>query len=395
MNKTYKLYRRKLPINPTKKKPKVTVIQNKTPQNNILLAKLIQKNLHINNNSLNNTDLFKELTKKYSKSFSPTINKYLISITQSSPKKFLICNNNLLTINIGSIKKPICLKYSDNRVKKYLLNNLKSIKNINCDKIIPPKQYLSNCWFNTMFVTFFISDKGRKFFKFFRQLMIEGKQLNGNIIPKELSKAFFILNIAIEASHNNLLENIAYNFNTNLLIKKIHYSIKTTYPNLSIPQIKEAGNPLDYYKNIMLYLNNNVLNMITIPIYGTSASSKYIASNLNNNVPPEVIIVEIYDNGKKGAGLSKNITNKETILDINNIKYFLDSSIIRDTTGQHFCSLLTCNSQEYCYDGASYSRLSLFNWKSYINKNKLWKFKGHNLKWNFRNGYQLLFYYRI
>ncbi len=104
------------------------------------------------------------------------------------------------------------------KVKKFLLKNLKSSKHIDCNNIIPPKQIESNCWFNTFFVTFFISDKGRKFFKYFRQLMIEGKLSNGIKIDNNLSKAFFMLNIAIESATNHLLNNIAYNFNTNILI---------------------------------------------------------------------------------------------------------------------------------------------------------------------------------
>ena len=37
---------------------------------------------------------------------------------------------------------------------------------VDCAKIIT-RQAQSNCWFNTMFVMFFISDKGRKFFSTF------------------------------------------------------------------------------------------------------------------------------------------------------------------------------------------------------------------------------------
>ena len=60
--------------------------------------------------------------------------------------------------------------------------------------MLAPKQYHSNCWFNTMFVTFFFSDKGRKFFRFMRQLMITGEKNNGEKIPHELAKIFFIFN---------------------------------------------------------------------------------------------------------------------------------------------------------------------------------------------------------
>jgi hypothetical protein len=47
-----------------------------------------------------------------------------------------------------------------------------------------------------MFVTFFVSDKGRKFFHFLRQLMIEGKQKNGAIIPSKLIRFALITEVA-------------------------------------------------------------------------------------------------------------------------------------------------------------------------------------------------------
>ena len=52
--------------------------------------------------------------------------------------------------------------------KKYMLRNLSADKHIDVTKIVPPIQIQSNCWFNAMFVTFFVSDKGRKFFSFFK-----------------------------------------------------------------------------------------------------------------------------------------------------------------------------------------------------------------------------------
>ena len=54
-----------------------------------------------------------------------------------------------------------------------------------------------------------------------------------------------------------------------------------------------------------------------------------------------------------------------------------------------------CNKNEYAFDGASYNRMTKFAWKENINKNKNWGFEGHDLKWNFMNAYQILFYYRV
>jgi hypothetical protein len=78
----------------------------------------------------------------------------------------------------------------------------------------------------------------------------------------------------------------------------------------------------------------------------------------------------------------------------------LDSCVIRNTKGHHFCSLLTCERKELAYDGMSYHRLVNMEWKKYINSNKFWEFKGSNgsngmpLQWNFKSGYQMLVYYK-
>lgn len=368
-------------------------IKNNTSHKNKFFKKLLN-----NFNSPQKLNNFTNINKTLKKSFSPRINKYLVSFTKKKPSKFLLCNNNLLKINISKSKKSQCLDYNNEKVKKFLLNNLKTSKNINCGDIIPPKQVLSNCWFNTFFVTFFISDKGRKFFKYFRQLMIEGKLINGVKLSTNLARAFFMLNIAIEASSNNLLNNIAYKFNTNLLIQKIYTSINNkNYFNNNIRKKGDAGNPLDYYMTIFNYLNAGEIFSVPITLFN-SASNTDIEDNLvslNIQIKPDIIILEIYDKGRDGAGPSGKINNKKNVLNIFNTKYSLDSAIVRDTGGQHFCSLLTCNNKEYCFDGASFNRLSPMNWKQLINSSKIWQFQGHNLKWNFKNSYQLLFYYRI
>ena len=155
-----------------------------------------------------------ELTK--SKSFTPEINKRLISMslntgfsdifdcglnTPLKNKKFKpnVSRNdatlfkNIMQVKIGvKNKNPICVDRNDPRAQKLLLKNLNSTSAIDCSKIITPLQVRANCWFNTMFVCFFISDKGRKFFKFFRQLMIQGKLANGSkITPSTLADSFF------------------------------------------------------------------------------------------------------------------------------------------------------------------------------------------------------------
>ena len=84
----------------------------------------------------------------------------------------------MLKLRLKVNNEDKCLNYNDKYVIKYLLQNLKSSKHLNVEEFIYPKQLMANCWFNTLYMIFFISDKGRKFFKFFRQFMITGKTIS-------------------------------------------------------------------------------------------------------------------------------------------------------------------------------------------------------------------------
>ena len=115
-----------------------------------------------------------------------------------------------------------------------------------------------------MFVTFFVSDKGRKFFHFFRQLMIEGKLQDGSLIPKNLRDAFALLNFGVDACLTG--NEYAYKLDTNSIIHLIYKNIpKSKKKKLPyIVDVNNAGNPIYYYKNIIEYLNNDSIEMLLI-----------------------------------------------------------------------------------------------------------------------------------
>ena len=110
-------------------------------------------------------------------SYSPTINKRLVTLKSISREKLHNCNikqayklQEPLEVGIpGYLYGKTCYNYNSPEVKHFLLHNLSANKHIDITRIVPPKQIQSNCWFNVMFAMFFISDKGRKFFHFFRQ----------------------------------------------------------------------------------------------------------------------------------------------------------------------------------------------------------------------------------
>jgi hypothetical protein len=287
-----------------------------------------------------------------------------------------------------------------------------------------------------MFVSFFFSDKGRKFFRFFREFMIKGKKIdNTSIDDKILKKMFFILNLFIEASYNqsefkeknnktiknkkkknktmkkqlnsgNLyskINSLTNNLNTNFYIKLIYERINKLVYN-GVPNIDEAGNPLIFYKTLMNYLNYNLLKMMNLNIYENIDIQTFLQEKFENYYKiPDIILLEDHISGN-----NKHTTNHElsyTLKQKNkNYKYVLDSVIItnkghyKPRANSHFVSLATINKEEYKFDGDSYSRLSKFKWKSLINKDSDWVFKENpNIypeKYNFKYGYKILFYYR-
>ena len=370
------------------------------------------------------------------KSFSPSINKKLVDMKESAQAYNIFgCGfkdaiqrktvtrkrgggGSTLKVRIGTKKNgdPDCATRKNKKAVDLLLQNLQASSTFDCKNVIAPVQVKSNCWFNTMFVTFFISDKGRKFFRFFRQLMIEGKQANGKAIsPARLADAFFMLNGCIEASYNqtkdNTVKDIAMAMDTNNVITAVVRAIpKTVRDRRQLGAIKGVGvsnNPLAYYQDIIYYLGANVMRLEkvrTVDKYRDIITDKPSARPSN---PPDVYAFVFHDDntGRGGTvrpGESGEVKDKPEDFRIGNSTYVLDSAVVRDTKTRHFCSVLTCNGAQFGYDGASLSRMSKFNWKHLINTNEQWTFEGsdwNNVRgdpiwWNFRNGYQILFYYR-
>ena len=416
------LFNRRKPIQPKTIDKKTVIIKDNTPIEDRLISKNIQKILVSKKKPSNMLSTIREeLTK--SKSFTPEINKRLISMslntgfsdifdcglnTPLQNKKFKpnVSRNdatlfkNIMQVKIGvKNKNPICVDRNDPRAQKLLLKNLNSTSAIDCSKIITPLQVRANCWFNTMFVCFFISDKGRKFFKFFRQLMIQGKLANGSkITPPTLADSFFLFNAAIEACYNSSrskkTQDLALAMDTNNIITRIYNAIPKQKRNYGILDVDSPNNPLNYYEDIMRFLNNDNINLVEIDYVGI----KNISLNRGrfSDKIPDIYAVTMIDNK------SEYINDKPLTIKLHGVNYVLDSVIIRDTQMYHFCALITCGGNELGFDGASMSRLNKFEWKKNINKDINWTFEGSNFNedkkdpilWNFRQGYQILFYYR-
>ena len=332
------------------------------------------------------------------KSYSPEINKLLVQSRYSTKYDVFQAITNCMKIDVAEykmkdsilkyyinpqvqLKSGECVSYWNKDAQKMFLDNLSKHHNIDVSKLIVPKQSYYNCWFNTGFMMNYISDKGRKFNKYFRQFMITGKMKGIKPFLKKLKAPLFLFNIAIEATlQGNPLAKI---MNTNDLIEKIHENIPKEYKPY-ITNVKEYGNPYNYQISLLNYLSNHVYNLNHG--YKSMKTTGFVHSN------SDIIWAELMDND------SKEIDYKEVyIIDQNKHKYSLDSILVRDVSKQHFCSLLTINDKEYMYDGASSPSLKSIQWKNttFLNQNVNFKMDSQSTIWNMRNGYQVLNYYRI
>jgi len=331
-------------------------------------------------------------------SYSPTINKELVTLKSIERSDLINCN----TEQAFQLKSPLqiginnkCYYYYKSEAKKFLLHNLAANKHIDPKKIVPPIQSHSNCWFNAMFVSFFVSDKGRKFFHFLRQLMIEGKQQDGTVIPERLRNAFALLNFGVDACLTG--NEFAYKLNTNSIIHLLYKGIPDSYKNKSpyIVDIDEPGNPLLYYMSIINYLHNSSIQVLFIRDANNKWKDAVSSAVHKMSGLPHIIVLEIYDE------VASQFNKKPVSFMVRDGKYEIDSAVVRDISKQHFCSMITCEGKEMGYDGASFHRLVPLSWKQKMNSNMEWEFEGTNdydgkhLKWSFMKSYQLLIYYRI
>ncbi len=360
---------------------------------------------------LNVTEI-KEL-KKTSRSYLPTFYKDITLLKSFSPEKSIIGNNKLVCKDheIYSSKDKKCYSWETKKAKEISIKNINSKKKFNIKDIVGPKQVMGNCWLNCFFVIYFISDYGRKFFRHLRISMITGKKIDGTPIKKNLQKMLFIFNKYIESiirgQHSNVNKNYALSLDTNELIMKIYNEILNIDPFL-IPNVNEAGNPMNFYNGLIKYVNldSNVriidiksklmyeLLMGKIKISGTG---KFIKKILNSHI----IIIRIKE-GEDDVNLTNKYFEKNkklTSFTINDKKFVLDSAIVRDNDGEHFSAYLTVNKKECLFEGYSNTRIKHFNWKKKINSKESWKTFNSNIyqeNYNsFMKGLQYLFYYRV
>jgi hypothetical protein len=372
------------------------------------IHKTRDKKRHKRDKTIKRPIFHKETPKKHlTHSYSPTINQDLITLASIPREDVDSCNlkeafqlKEPLKIQIPNKRyymynNEICKEYFKPEAEEILLANLKANKHVDPKIIVPPIQSHGNCWFNAFFVTFFISDKGRKFFHFLRQLMIKGIQKNKSPIPNNLRDAFALLNFAVDSCLQG--SDFAYELDTNSIIfelfRQIPDSYKEKYPQ--IVNVDDAGNPVTYYMSIINYLNNNSIQLLFLRYSDITWKDTLANAIKNMSHLPHIIIIEIFEDQ------AKKFNRKPISFKVNNTKYQLDSAVIRDTEQEHFCAAITCEGKEMGYDGMSTRRLVPFEWKKILNTDYTWEFGGSNhangkpMQWNFMKSYQLLTYYRV
>lgn len=381
-----KLLTKSLTKSLTKTLTKTEQIPDKTPQYN--------KNLRSGLTKLN-------VGSKY----SPSINRDLKTLKSLSPTGTQGC---LKLDDIKDEKTNKCYGWGTKKARDIMLRNLVSKKPIDCETITAPKQLLSNCWFNSFFVTFFISDKGRKFNRWLREAMITGVMANGQPVPKELKKPLFLLNKYIDASLHSKRNktDFASLMNTNNIIKMVHRAIgkKINVNGTLVAKVDVPSNPFSFYNGVYGYLGGDLMHWIKIQVNSDNLDLEWLKYKVSQNATqdgtpshplmPKVVFLEIFDDEseifQKPLGFTVNsIKNGENI----KCKYVLDSAILRNTEKFHFSAYLTCNDNDFSFDGESFSRMSPFPWKSKINQNIEWQTSKYDTLFNFQKGYQILIYY--
>jgi hypothetical protein len=327
--------------------------------------------------------------------YTPSLNKNLLDFTTMTLRKDLNdCPKNKVKIKQSNSKYK-CVAITSQGAQQQMLKFLNRSRNIDC--ITAPKQRQSNCWFNTMFMAFFISDEGYRYTKIIRQIMITGKRIGGSTIDKKLRLPLLNFNLAIQSSID-CTEDTYYLLNdTNVILEQITRLIpRRTDVRLFKPG--ENGNPIPYYRTLVEYLlkDYNSTKHFRHLVY-----NKFVSLQVNATtdfVFPDILLVSVDYNNPTHTQLLKRMPKKTTVTLNKNYVYKMDSIIISNE--HHFISFHTINDKEYAFDGATYSKSFPMAWKNKLNTNRNFNlYQGkrsvQDWKFNFVKEYQILFYYRV
>jgi hypothetical protein len=160
---------------------------------------------------------------------------------------------------------------------------------------------------------------------------------------------------------------------------------------------REAGHPASFYEGLIKYLKSREL--VQINMWVKNGPNKKVKNSDIKKALEERPLVDYFtlerfaDEYKKHSwSIPKKYTIKKNG---ESYVYVLDSAVLRSTNGSHFSAYITCNGKSYGFDGESFARMTLFEWKKHLNKDIEWRFaEQYDTYFNFQRGYFMLFYYR-
>ena len=361
----------------------------------------------------------KELIQK-GMSYSPKINKELESYNVSgfrleeTMNELYDCKNKLKVKVDGK-----CVDYKNEKAQEQMLSllNYRGKDAIKAEYVIGPAQILSNCWLNSFFMCYFISDKGRKFFRSLRRTMITGeKTKGGQMVAMKYRKGLWLLNKFIQASlfFSKKSSKFIKHADTNDFIRLLRG--KGEGKQRMIIKTKQAYNPIQFYENLFMILGMNNKRVISKTINLKEEYNLLFKNKKKKEAEAyiqdcEMLLIERRDDGERRIDSSMDKVKKE--FRIGKSKFVLDSVVLRSKCKKHFTSYVTINGKEYAFEGGAHRRLrEMKGWKDILTKGKdqTWKFgtplresrvskpkQGYTLneEFNFTKGYQILFYYRV
>ena len=349
-------------------------------------------------------------------SFSPNVNRRLVSLRNGAVNPLFACGaadafagrvGTTTRLQVGVLTKTghRCVGYTTQTAGDAMIATLKANKPLVCTELIMPVQDQTNCWFNTWFAAFFVSDKGRKFFRYLRQYMINGKTLDGQSIqPKSLANTLRLLNLCIEATYNNTgLAEPALVINTNSVIQNLHASIEAFTASKrgsrkGLPAPGTTGNPFNFYNTLVSYLSGHLVQIGRAWKLSSVDHKDGNITRVKGVSDMDVVVLRTYDklnDSRDGGILSSEFTAPLSFkASDSQYKFVLDSIIVRDLRGKHFVALLTCNGSQMGYDGAGLTSLKPFVWKALVSSKRRWKLPGSPVTCSFAESFCEYIYYK-
>ena len=328
----------------------------------------------------------------------PSINNYLPGSLSDDVKSNLAWSRNVavkekkikIRTSSGMLKH---LAWNSPELEQILLRNFRTKRKVDCKKIAGPSQYLSNCWFNTFFMCYFISDSGRTFYKSLAYTMITGKfpeRRGGKVVGgKEVAKVFRYPMILLASLIDSCLQGKIRNQDTQTIVEAFRLA-NIGQPKCwnchVVPEDGTAWSPITFYTTLVVILGVNNELVWTVPCEAIMKGGKLDINNLPiyRGMYPHHLQVQYW------SGSAQLLRRKlKNTVKFGNVKYNLDSIIVRDTTKKHFCCLISCHGHGYRYDGASRVKVKSYTWKS-----KEFTFESGGLTFSYFDSYQILNYYR-